>query len=620
MRMLNYATSNSNPFHRDNRSVSSTTIVHTTTKKAPTSSFPTVTSRSSSSNIYGNSSTRKDKSKPASPPEAVFTSSRNDFPTDDSDTYSEMTLSAAFCGSNVTEYDDESRFQSKSEMSSDRPGPAKPLPKHISRFPNAETVKVGKLSGITLEETLNWRRRRSDLDMDDRQNHTQWTRPSIQAAAELQRSAMKSYGPVKKRLAQVKSKMIAEKAESDNSEKVPDFMLARARLKNTKRRGVSTIASRSEKKFQCNHEPSSKSHESAFVEVSSRYKRANDTQIIPSNENELLGFECVRMNSSPTCVSLQATSAALEPPEVLHRPSKHLSIRPSPPATPETQSLTDSLSSEKKSYRGDRASDPSERNDGIKNKLNAIFSRRGQSSGPKRPSLTLTMSPVLASAVSSPDPSINQVSVAVPSTVCGRDRKEVLSHTDMKAALNSMLAKRLGESPLQQIGSKKSSSSDANTLGRSSEKEDKIADLSGKLSSILAARLTPPSFGKPKSNNTTDQEGSQCRDDVDNDERLDSGRDAPLMTDKSTEYEKYSKMLKMGLPPGAVKNAMSRDGVVSSALFKDAVETTQRDRVEEKGSKDAFRRTRLHWDIISVDKFSEDCIWRIINLDSDIGK
>ena len=620
MRMLNYATSNSNPFHRDNRSVSSTTIVHTTTKKAPISSFPTVTSRTSSSNVYGNSSTRKDKSHPTSPPEAVFTSSKNDFPTDDSDTYSEMTLSAAFCGSNVTEYDDESRFPSKSEMSSDRPGPAKPLPKHISRFPNAETVKVGKLSGITLQETLNWRRRRSDIDMDGKENQTQWNGPSIQAAAVLQRSAMKSYGPVKKRLAQVKSKMIAEKAESDNSEKVPDFMLARARLKNTKRRGVSTIASRSAKKSQSNHAPSSTSQESAFVEVSSRYKRANDTQIIPSNENELLGFECVRMNSSPTCVPLKATSAVQEHPEVLHRPSQDISIRPSPLATLETQCLTDSLSIEKKSYRSDRASDPSERNDGIKNKLNAMFSRRGQSSDPKRPSLALTMSPVIASAVSSPDPLINQVSVALPSTVCGRDRKEVPSQMDMKAVLNSMLAKRVGESPIQQIRSKTSFSSDANTLGRSSEKEDEIADLSGKLSSTLVARLTPPSFGKPKSNNTTDQEGSQCRDDVDNDERLDSGRDSPLITDRSAEYEKYSKMLKMGLPPGAVKNAMLRDGVDPSTIFKDAEETPERDRVEEKDSKDAFRRTRLHWDIIPVDKFSEDCIWCIINLDSDVGK
>jgi len=620
MRMLNYATSSSNPFHRDNRSVSSTTIVQTTTKKAPTSSIPTLTSRSSSSNIFGNSSTRKDKSNPISPPQAVFTSSKNDFPIDDSDTYSEMTLSAAFSGSNVTEYDDDSKLQSGSEMSFDRLGPAKPLSKHISIFPNAETVKVGKLSGMTLQETLKWRRGRSDLDMDDRQNQTHWKRPStIQAAAGLPISAMKSYGPVKKRLAQVKSKMIAEKAESNNSKKVPDFMLARSRLKNSEFRGVTAIA-RSQKKSQGNHEPFLKSQESTFVNVSSRYKRANDTHIIPSNENELVGFECVRINSSPTCVSLQSISVVQEPPEVLRSPSRYISTKHSPLATPETQSLTESLSSEKQSHHSDGASDQSEINDGIKNKLNAMFSRRGQSSGPKKPALALAMSPSLDSAASSPDPSINQVSEAAPGNVCGRYRQEVSSQMDIKAALNSMLAKRIEESPHEKIGSRQSSSSDANTLGQSSEKEHKIADLGGKLSSVFAARLTPPSFGKPASNNTTDQEGSQCRDDVEHDERLDSGRDAPLMTDKSTEYEKYSKMLKMGLPPGAVKNAMSRDGVDPSALFKDAVETTQRDRVEEKGSKDAFRRTRLHWDTIPVDKFSEDCIWRIINLDSDIGK
>lgn len=57
------------------------------------------------------------------------------------------------------------------------------------------------------------------------------------------------------------------------------------------------------------------------------------------------------------------------------------------------------------------------------------------------------------------------------------------------------------------------------------------------------------------------------------------------------DHQKYFKMLKMGLPMGAVQNAMKRDGLDPSLLFPSDGETSS----AAKPKKDMFRRVRLHW-------------------------
>jgi hypothetical protein len=66
---------------------------------------------------------------------------------------------------------------------------------------------------------------------------------------------------------------------------------------------------------------------------------------------------------------------------------------------------------------------------------------------------------------------------------------------------------------------------------------------------------------------------------------------------------KYVKMLKMGLPAGAVKNAMIRDGVDTSLLFRpDGELPANISKVNEK-----YRFFRIHWDIHS--NFEDGRLW-----------
>ena len=76
------------------------------------------------------------------------------------------------------------------------------------------------------------------------------------------------------------------------------------------------------------------------------------------------------------------------------------------------------------------------------------------------------------------------------------------------------------------------------------------------------------------------------------DKRGDDEEKNSLVTSRDNpEHQKYFKMLKMGLPMGAVQNAMKRDGLDPSLLFPSDCETSS----AAKPKKDMFRRVRLHW-------------------------
>lgn len=93
----------------------------------------------------------------------------------------------------------------------------------------------------------------------------------------------------------------------------------------------------------------------------------------------------------------------------------------------------------------------------------------------------------------------------------------------------------------------------------------------------------------------------------------------PLKDDPA--YAKYFKMLKLGLPMGAVKNAMERDGLNSSVMDGNhnlpVSVLTSDSSVDKKRQKDTHRRTRLHWDT-PVGKVKSNTVWALVNKDEEL--
>ena len=93
----------------------------------------------------------------------------------------------------------------------------------------------------------------------------------------------------------------------------------------------------------------------------------------------------------------------------------------------------------------------------------------------------------------------------------------------------------------------------------------------------------------------------------------------PLKEDPK--YAKYFKMMKMGLPMGAIKNAMARDGEDPSVLDGDhnapaTNGSNQEAKKFEPLPKDKYRRTRVHWDTLRQVKSTS--VWALVNQDPDI--
>ena len=86
------------------------------------------------------------------------------------------------------------------------------------------------------------------------------------------------------------------------------------------------------------------------------------------------------------------------------------------------------------------------------------------------------------------------------------------------------------------------------------------------------------------------------------------------------DYIKYFKMLKLGLPMGAVKNAMERDGVDSSLMDGDHNAPASASKPDgssaKKREKDTHRRTRLHWEAIG--EVNSNSVWAALAADEEI--
>lgn len=100
-----------------------------------------------------------------------------------------------------------------------------------------------------------------------------------------------------------------------------------------------------------------------------------------------------------------------------------------------------------------------------------------------------------------------------------------------------------------------------------------------------------------------------------------AGSSSGIPRKEDPRFQKYFKMLKIGLPIGAVKNAMERDGEDPSILdgdhnapveIKKQVDSAN----DENVPKDMFRRTRVHWNTIGEVKSTS--VWALVNQDQDV--
>lgn len=171
---------------------------------------------------------------------------------------------------------------------------------------------------------------------------------------------------------------------------------------------------------------------------------------------------------------------------------------------------------------------------------------------------------------------------------------------DAKEILNAMLLSRKRENSPKAI-TRRDQDSNASPSQIQVSSNDELRRASNK-TSILHERL---SLCFDTRNKASDSHSHNCSNSDSKSQLLSS---APFSVASIPDIcEKYSKMLKMGVPLTAVQNSMVRDGVDPS-LFK-------QDPKGHKKKKDPFRRTRLHW--TPVDHYSRDSIWYQINNDSE---
>jgi hypothetical protein len=114
---------------------------------------------------------------------------------------------------------------------------------------------------------------------------------------------------------------------------------------------------------------------------------------------------------------------------------------------------------------------------------------------------------------------------------------------------------------------------------------------------------------------------------MDGDHNKPAGFGSGVRLNQDPKFAKYFKMLNMGLPMGAVKNAMERDGLDASVMDRDhnlpANVSATGERAggagavrEENKVKDTHRRTRLHWD--TARKVRSNSLWAKIDQDEEL--
>ena len=272
MRMLNYATPSANPFHRDHRSFSGSA------QKTCSRITPNESSRTGKNYVFDTTRTRKwtkkgENPEPqviSNPPRTVYASSKATRSNDSvfsEDTCSVMTFSLAspssasltscdvanaIHGANHPDHSVSGRSEDTSVLIH-RKGIMPKEPEHSIRqcqsSSSSEVMTKGSSSGMTLQETLNWRRHVAEPQSQgtwkggngNKGVHFGGTPSPSSQNSDPALLAIRASAKVKRHLAQAKAKRIFQREEM-KQDTTPDFMLVRSRLKNAKRKVVKAKA------------------------------------------------------------------------------------------------------------------------------------------------------------------------------------------------------------------------------------------------------------------------------------------------------------------------------------------------------------------------------------------
>ena len=272
MRMLNYATPSANPFHRDHRSFSGSA------QKTCSRITPNESSRTGKNYVFDTTRTRKwtkkgENPEPqviSNPPRTVYASSKATRSNDSvfsEDTCSVMTFSLAspssasltscdvanaIHGANHPDHSVSGRSEDTSVLIH-RKGIMPKEPEHSIRqcqsSSSSEVMTKGSSSGMTLQETLNWRRHVAEPQSlgtwkggnGNKGVHFGGTPSPSSQNSDPALLAIRASAKVKRHLAQAKAKRIFQREEM-KQDTTPDFMLVRSRLKNAKRKVVKAKA------------------------------------------------------------------------------------------------------------------------------------------------------------------------------------------------------------------------------------------------------------------------------------------------------------------------------------------------------------------------------------------
>lgn len=542
---------------------------------------------------------------------------------DSDDTYSEMTLSEAFSNSNSTtcsytaavkklsDGDDAVVLaaavdsESSSAVSKYIKDDSMVTNKNSSRLKLTDKSISGKMVGMTLNETLEWRRR---VSSDESVTHKPETMYQQQGACA---GTARMYAQQKKFTTAASCQVRNVGITTEGVKCPPEFMLVRARLKSAPRRERNGNVSRGSLDMES-------TAASSFVVCNGSTltsKRAKYGGMVVGTADAATSppvkmIHAKQDHIDPT--SSQSTPIPIIPPtSVTVRDSPCVSLCSSWNVRGKIHQARKLDVEDYNNSKNHESREEFSNKTNLRNELNRVLRNR-QSNLPR--------------AIVSPDSQHQHDITAternrVPDKVVGSCSDGLLegeSKNDMASnirfKLNQVFSQRL----------QRDNESDNHRLqgNNSIDLPQGKRDYSQKLNHILDCEPTGP---RPAEREEIMDQELDCRQD-DKEQSTSIHSDRCNVRDPNTEFpiecEKYQKMLKLGLPKEVVKHAMLRDGMNPSMIFAETGDdnhTKKHGEGESSNIEKRFRRTRLHWEVIPEESVSQGCIWHEIALDSDIG-
>lgn len=501
---------------------------------------------------------------------------------DDSDTCSEMTLSATFSNSSFM----------TTTSSSNKLKEVSPASNTVA----ANTSISGKMMGLTLQETMEWRRRVSVSSTighgDDARNC------NFSSCAVLQQPSRG--GESWRHCSDKERKTVCGDQPSSNKgsdEKCPpEFMIVRAKLKSAKsarrNRFVSVSVGGSACVGRMSGDVTMTQKGSPSIAANSNSSRISD------NSN---GSSSSRGRSSSTTIisgkemKLGNTISAMQPMET---------------SQSNVQSTIVTVEDSVKTCQGTKCVQDKD----IHQKLNALFANRQTHVVAESKKNTIHSVAANSKVDVDNDAIHNDGNTSSKSIALDCNKGKGVTNfikSDFKSKLNEVFSHRIPSKDVNKSHLVKERTIVRDTL------EQRMVEMDGleQVRNHDTPRKDMVSMKHLKE--LTRTTGVESRDD---NAAQDVNEDVRDSEPQVANCEKYQKMLKLGLPEAAVRHSMIKDGVDPSLLFADDTSHQRLFCSDNNSKKDPFRRIRLHWDTIPEENVSQGCIWHKIKLDTDIGK